>query len=471
MPPTSIVTVDPATEGRLASYPVLDDEALDRSLERARSAALRWRDVPLEARGDGLRAIAGVLRSRSEELAVLATTEMGKPLAESRAEVEKCALSCDWYASNAGRYLVAEPAPTEALDSYVEFAPLGVLLAIMPWNFPFWQVFRAAVPALAAGNVMLVKHAESTTGCALAIQDVVLEAGLEPGVLSTIVIEVDRVAGVIADPRIAAVTLTGSTRAGRAVAAAAGAALKKTVLELGGSDAFVVLADAELEAAADWAVRSRFQNAGQSCIAAKRAIVERPLLEAFTEALVRRVGELTLGDPRTEGVSIGPLARRDLRDQLARQVDESVAKGAVILTGGRVPERPGWFYEPTVLNQVEPGMAVLEEEVFGPALPVLAADDAEHALRLANASSYGLGSAVWTSDLAKGRQFASRLEAGHTAINGMTASDPRVPFGGVKESGYGRELSHFGLREFVDIHAVVLNPAAGPGAPRPSDSE
>jgi acyl-CoA reductase-like NAD-dependent aldehyde dehydrogenase len=471
MPPTSIVTVDPATEGRLASYPVLDDEALDRSLERARSAALRWRDVPLEARGDGLRAIAGVLRSRSEELAVLATTEMGKPLAESRAEVEKCALSCDWYASNAGRYLVAEPAPTEALDSYVEFAPLGVLLAIMPWNFPFWQVFRAAVPALAAGNVMLVKHAESTTGCALAIQDVVLEAGLEPGVLSTIVIEVDRVAGVIADPRIAAVTLTGSTRAGRAVAAAAGAALKKTVLELGGSDAFVVLADAELEAAADWAVRSRFQNAGQSCIAAKRAIVERPLLEAFTEALVRRVGELTLGDPRTEGVSLGPLARRDLRDQLARQVDESVAKGAVILTGGRVPERPGWFYEPTVLNQVEPGMAVLEEEVFGPALPVLAADDAEHALRLANASSYGLGSAVWTSDLAKGRQFASRLEAGHTAINGMTASDPRVPFGGVKESGYGRELSHFGLREFVDIHAVVLNPAAGPGAPRPSDSE
>ena len=471
----SVTTVDPSTGRPLATYQETTPEELDALLDRARATAEQWRETTPAQRAEGLRRLAQVLTERRDELALLATREMGKPLLESRAEVEKCARTCNWFAEHAPALLEPETVPTEALRTQVITTPLGVLLAIMPWNFPYWQVVRALAPALAAGNVVVLKHAPSTTGCALALADAAEEAGLPAGALSVLVVDVERTAevvdGVIADDRVAAVTLTGSTRAGRSVATAAGRALKKTVLELGGSDAFVVLADADLDAAAAWAARSRFQNTGQSCIAAKRIVVEEPVADAFTEKLLAQVADLRLGDPTVEGVTVGPLAREDLRDAVDRQVRDSMAQGARILLGGRVPDRPGFYYEPTVLDHAEPGMPVLEEEVFGPAVPILRAKNADEALQLANATIYGLGSAVWTSDLAQGESFAQRLDAGHTAVNGMTVSDPRLPFGGVKDSGYGRELSHHGLFEFVDVHAVVVNGPDGPREERRTASE
>jgi succinate-semialdehyde dehydrogenase / glutarate-semialdehyde dehydrogenase len=471
----SVTTIDPSTGRPLATYEETFAEDLDGALDRAHSAAKEWRNTPPIERANGLRRIAIALRERQEELASLATAEMGKPLVESRAEIEKCARTCDWYAEHAPALLEPETVETEALRSVVVPVPLGVLLAIMPWNFPYWQVVRALAPALAAGNVMVLKHAPSTTGCALALAEVTGAAGLPSSTLSVLVVAADRtadvVAAVVGDDRVAAVTLTGSTRAGRSVAAVAGQALKKTVLELGGSDAFIVLADADLDAAAAWAARSRFQNTGQSCIAAKRIVVEEQVADAFTEKLLAYVRALRLGDPTEEGVTVGPLAREDLRDALERQVSESVTQGARILIGGRVPYLPGFYYEPTVLDHVRRGMAVLQEEVFGPAVPILRARDSNDALLLANDSVYGLGSAVWTSDLAAGEAFATRLEVGHTAVNGMTISDPRLPFGGVKASGYGRELSHHGLFEFVNFHAVVVNPADGPVGDRNTASE
>jgi succinate-semialdehyde dehydrogenase/glutarate-semialdehyde dehydrogenase len=471
----TVTTVDPSTGRPLATYEETTAEELHALLDRARSAAEGWRNTPPTERANGLRRLAVALRERQEVLASLATAEMGKPLLESRAEVEKCARTCEWYAERAPALLEPETVDTEALRSLVVPVPLGVLFAIMPWNFPYWQVVRALAPALAAGNVMVLKHAPSTTGCALALAEVADAAGLPSSTLSVLVVAPERTAdvaaAVIGDERVAAVTLTGSTRAGRSVAALAGQALKKTVLELGGSDAFVVLADADLDAAAAWAARSRFQNTGQSCIAAKRIVVEEDVADAFTEELLGYVRDLRLGNPTEEGVTVGPLAREDLRDALERQVRESVTQGARILTGGRVPDLPGFYYEPTVLDHVRPGMAVLEEEVFGPAVPILRARDSTEALRIANDSVYGLGSAVWTSDLAAGEDFATRLEAGHTAVNGMTVSDPRLPFGGIKASGYGRELSHHGLFEFVDLHAVVVNAADGPVGDRNTASE
>jgi succinate-semialdehyde dehydrogenase/glutarate-semialdehyde dehydrogenase len=471
----SITTIDPSTGQPLATYQETTAEELDRLLDQAHVAAHAWRDTAPTDRADGLRRLAIALRERQEELAWLATREMGKPLLESRAEVEKCARTCDWYAEHAPGLLKPETVETEALRSLVVPVPLGVLLAIMPWNFPYWQVVRALAPALAAGNVVVLKHAPSTTGCALALAEVADAAGLPSSALSVLVVAPERTADlaatVVGDDRVAAVTLTGSTRAGRSVAAVAGQALKKTVLELGGSDAFVVLGDADLDAAAAWAARSRFQNTGQSCIAAKRIVVEEQVADAFTEKLLGYVRTLRLGNPAEEGVTVGPLAREDLRDAIERQVRESVAQGASILIGGRVPDLPGFYYEPTVLDHVRHRMAVLEEEVFGPAVPILRAQDREDALRLANDSVYGLGSAVWTSDLAAGEAFATRLDAGHTAVNGMTVSDARLPFGGIKASGYGRELSHQGLFEFVNLHTVVVNAADGPVGDRQTASE
>ncbi len=472
----TVTTIDPSTGQPLTTYEETTLPELDALLERARAAARGWRRTSPTQRAEGLGRLAAALRQHQGDLALLATLEMGKPLAESRAEVEKCARTFDWYADHAPALLQPESVVTEALAAHVLPQPLGVLLAIMPWNFPYWQVVRALAPALAAGNVVVLKHAPSTTGCALALADVAGAAGLPSGVLSVMVVSAERTVDVIdpviRDDRVAAVTLTGSTRAGRSVAAVAGQALKKTVLELGGSDAFVVLADADLDAAAGWGARSRFQNTGQSCIAAKRIIVEEPIADAFIGKLIDQVGALRLGNPTDDHVTVGPLAREDLRDAIERQVRESVAQGARILVGGRVPDRPGFFYEPTVLDQVRAGMPVLEEEVFGPAVPVLRAENAEEALALANASAYGLGSAVWTSDLAQGEEaFASRLEAGHTAVNGMTVSDPRLPFGGVKDFGYGRELSHHGLFEFVNFHTVVVNAPDGPREDRRTASE
>jgi acyl-CoA reductase-like NAD-dependent aldehyde dehydrogenase len=471
----SVTTIDPSTGRPLATYEETTAEQLHDLLDRAQSAAQGWQRTPPTERADGLRRLALTLRERQEELALLATREMGKPLLESRAEIEKCARTCDWYAQHAPGLLTPETADTEALRSVVVPVPLGVLLAIMPWNFPYWQVVRALAPALAAGNVVVLKHAPSTTGSALALAEVAEAAGLPNSALSVLVVAPDRTAdvaaSVISDDRVAAVTLTGSTRAGRSVAAVAGQALKKTVLELGGSDAFVVLADADLDAAAAWAGRSRFQNTGQSCIAAKRIVVEEQVADAFTERLLEYVQALRLGDPTEAGVTVGPLAREDLRDALERQVRDSVTQGAHILIGGRVPDRSGFYYEPTVLDHVRPGMAVLEEEVFGPAVPLVRAQTSTEALEIANDSVYGLGSAVWTSDLAAGEAFATRLEVGHTAVNGMTVSDPRLPFGGIKASGYGRELSHHGLFEFVNFHTVVVNPADGPVGDRATASE
>jgi succinate-semialdehyde dehydrogenase/glutarate-semialdehyde dehydrogenase len=471
----TVTTVDPSTGQPLATYGETTDEGINGLLDRAHVAAQGWGRTPPTERAAGLHGLAVALRERQEELAALATAEMGKPLLESRAEVEKCARTCDWYAEHAPAFLRPETVETEALRSLVVPLPLGVLFAIMPWNFPYWQVVRALAPALAAGNVVVLKHAPSTTGCALALAEVAEAAGLPTSTLSVLVASPERTgevaAAVIGDDRVAAVTLTGSTRAGRSVAAVAGQALKKTVLELGGSDAFVVLADADLDAAAAWAGRSRFQNTGQSCIAAKRIVVEEQVADVFTEKLLVYVRALRLGNPAEEGVTVGPLARLDLRDSIERQVRESVAQGARILIGGRVPDLPGFYYEPTVLDHVRPGMAVLEEEVFGPAVPILRAQDSEDALRLANDSVYGLGSSVWTSDLVAGEAFAARLEAGHTAVNGMTVSDPRLPFGGIKASGYGRELSHQGLFEFVNLHAMIVNAADGPVGDRSTASE
>ena len=469
----TVTTVDPSTGTPLATYDETAPGDIAGALERAHDAAAAWRTTPPTERAEALRRLANALRGRSGQLARLATREMGKPLAESTAEVDKCAWACEWFADHAPAMLEPEPVETEAVRTRVVHVPLGVVFAIMPWNFPYWQVVRALAPAVAAGNVVVLKHAPSTTGCALLLADVATRSGLPEGVFSVIVVSAERTAEVservITDDRIAGVTLTGSTGAGRSVAAVAGRALKKTVLELGGSDPFIVLADADLDAAAAWAVRSRFQNTGQSCIATKRIIVDEQIADAFTERLVAGVGRLRTGDPTEPDVTVGPLARGDLRDALARQVRESVERGARAVVGGRAPDRPGFFYEPTVLDGVTADMPVLREEVFGPAVPIVRATGADDAVRLANASRFGLGSNVWTSDLDRGEAIAVRLDAGHTAVNGMTASDPRLPFGGVKDSGYGRELSRHGLLEFVNVHTVVVNDARGPAgsAPKP----
>jgi succinate-semialdehyde dehydrogenase/glutarate-semialdehyde dehydrogenase len=466
----TVTSVDPSTGAPIESYDETAPDAVDAILQRAHEAAAAWRVTSPAERADGLRRLAASLRDRLEELAMMATREMGKPLLDSRAEVEKCAWACDWFADHGPAMLQTEAVETEALRSYVAYVPLGVVFAIMPWNFPYWQVVRALAPALAAGNVIVLKHAPSTTGCALLLADVGEGAGLPAGVLSVLVASPERTVElserVITDDRIAAVTLTGSTGAGRSVAAVAGRALKKTVLELGGSDPFIVLADADLEAAAAWAVRSRFQNTGQSCIASKRIIVEDHIADEFTARLLAHVGRLRIGDPTDPAVTVGPLARGDLRDALARQVRESVQQGAHVLAGGRAPDRPGFYYEPTVLERVSATMPVLTEEVFGPAVPVVRAADAEAAIRLANDSRFGLGSNIWTSDLARAQELALRLDAGHTAVNWMTTSDPRLPFGGVKDSGYGRELSRHGIHEFVNVHTVVVDGPAGPDQAR-----
>jgi succinate-semialdehyde dehydrogenase/glutarate-semialdehyde dehydrogenase len=463
----TVTTVDPSTGAPLATYEETAPDGIDVILDRAYQAAAAWRTTSPGERARALRRLAAALRDRRDDLAVLATREMGKPLLESIAEVDKCAWACEWFADHGPAMLEPEPVDTEAVRTRILYVPLGVVFAIMPWNFPYWQVVRALAPAVAAGNVLVLKHAPSTTGGALLLADVAAEAGLPEGVLSVLVASADRTAQVseriITDDRVAAVTLTGSTGAGRSVAGIAGRALKKTVLELGGSDPFIVLADADIDAAAVSAVRSRFQNTGQSCIAAKRIIIEDSIADIFTERLLKHVAQLRIGDPMDPGTTVGPLARADLRDGLDRQVRESVEQGARILAGGHPADRPGFYYEPTVLDHVTAGMPVLTEEVFGPAVPIVRAPDPEEALRLANETRFGLGSNVWTSDLDRGEDIAARLDAGHTAVNGITASDPRLPFGGVKDSGYGRELSRHGLHEFVNVHTVVVNGPHGPG--------
>jgi succinate-semialdehyde dehydrogenase / glutarate-semialdehyde dehydrogenase len=382
---------------------------------------------------------------------------MGKPLAGGRSEVEKCAWVCRYYADNAEAFLAPEPAPSDASRSFVAFLPLGPVLAVMPWNFPFWQVFRFAAPALMAGNAGLLKHAANVTGCALAIEQIFKDAGFPPPLFRALLVSSQRVAAVIAAPEVKAVTLTGSTPAGRAVASKAGEMLKKTVLELGGSDPYVVLEDADLEAAAETCVASRLINSGQSCIAAKRFIVAEPVRQRFEELFVEKMRARKMGDPLQPGVDVGPQARRDLRDDLHRQVEQSVKAGARLLLGGTVPAGPGAFYPPTVLGDVRKGMPAYDEETFGPVAAIIAAKDEADAVRLANDSVFGLGAAVFTRDVERGQRIAAEeLEAGSCFVNSFVKSDPRLPFGGIKESGYGRELAVFGIREFVNIKTVYV---------------
>ena len=466
---TTIDTLDPATGKHIASYEEHGPEAIDAALTRAVDAFRTWRRRPFDERAALLRAAARELRARKDELAELATREMGKSIVEAEAEVEKSAVGCDYYADHAAEHLADRPSPSNAAESYVAFRPLGVLLAIMPWNFPYWQVFRAAAPALMAGNTVVLKHAANVTGVALEIERIFDAAGFPPGAFQTLVVSGKNMAAIVADPRIAAVTLTGSEGAGSAVAATAGKHLKKTVLELGGSDAYIVLADADVDAAAKMAVKARFQNAGQSCIAAKRFIVEEPAYDAFLTAFVAHTEALKPGNPLDRDTTLGPLAREDLREDLERQVEETLAAGGTLATGGRRLDGDGYFYAPTIVADVKPGMAMFDQETFGPAAAVIRARDAEDAIDLANRSQYGLGGNLWTRDLARAKEIAARLESGGVFINGMTASDPRLPFGGVKKSGYGRELSAFGIHEFVNIQTVWIGPAADAASVTPSE--
>lgn len=449
--------VSPVTGERIAIYPTISGEEVQRAIEAAHEAFGEWRLLPVERRVEPLRRAAALLRERREEYAALVTREMGKVIREARVEIDKCALACEHVADHAAAYLAPEPVATEASRSYVAYEPLGVLLAIMPWNFPFWQVIRFAAPALAAGNVALLKHAPNVPGCAVAIHELFRDAGFPPGVFATLLIEVEEVPPIIAHPLVRGVTLTGSTRAGRAVAAEAGAHLKKCVLELGGSDAYVVLEDADLELAVETCAASRLINAGQSCIAAKRFVVVEAVRRDFEERLLERMSRVVVGDPMVDATDIGPLARLDLRDNLHRQVRESIARGARCLLGGELPAGPGAFYPATVLTDVGPGMPAYEEELFGPvAAIILVADEAE-AIRVANDSAYGLGAAIFTRDVARGEALAARaLDAGSVFVNAHVRSDPRLPFGGIKDSGYGRELSRHGIREFTNVKTIYV---------------
>jgi len=447
----SVTTINPATGRTLETYASSDVEPL---LSAAHTATTRWGLSPLDVRTATVARLATVLRGRADDIAALITAEMGKPLAEALGEVEKSAVTAEFYVARAAEFLGDRAVAIDGVDAWVAREPLGLVLAIMPWNFPLWQAMRFAVPAVTAGNGVFLKHSPNVTGSALLIQELWERAGLPAGVFTTVVVEESRVPrvteGLIADDRIAAVTLTGSNRAGSAVGVAAGRAVKPSVLELGGSDAFVVLSDADVPAAATAAVRSRFLNAGQSCVCAKRFIVESTVADEFTDAFLAGVKELVVGDPTAPETRMGPCARADLRDALARQVKESVAAGARLLTGGAELPGPGYFYAPTVLTGTGPGMPAFDEETFGPLAAIAVATDEEDAARLANATRFGLGLSVWSRDPSRAAAFARQVPTGAAFINAMVASDARIPFGGTKQSGYGRELSDIGMHEFVN---------------------
>ena len=456
-----ISAVNPATEEVIASFDAFGRDEVEMALAETHDAFLEWRDRPIAERAVPMRALARLLRERSERYARLATLEMGKPIVEAKAEIEKCAFGADHFAQNAARYLADEEIRANARRSIVAFQPLGVVLAVMPWNFPFWQVIRFAAPALMAGNAAVLKHASNVPQCALAIEEAFRDAGFPQGLFRTVLVSGSAIEPIIADERIRAVTLTGSSDTGSRIAELAGRALKKTVLELGGSDPFIVLGDADLKLAATTAVRARNQNNGQSCIAAKRFIVVDSVAEEFERRFAKGVEDLVVGDPMDTKTQVGPLARRDLLDALERQVDESVRAGARVLTGGERLTGKGYFFTPTVLVNVTRDMAAFREETFGPAAAVIRVRDGDEGVRVANDSAYGLGASIWTGDTALGERLARRIESGSVFVNGMVASDPRLPFGGIKRSGYGRELSAFGAREFTNIQTIWIGPAEG----------
>ncbi len=453
-PQTGSTSRNPADGSVIESYPFQTLDEIEQTLKSGADAYAEWRRTPIQERVACYHRLAGTLRERSEPLARLITQEMGRTLTLSRFEVEKCAATVEWLAEHGPTILADEPAPVEGEHVYVSFLPIGTILGVMPWNLPIWQAIRAAGPIMLSGNGFLLKHATNVMGCAYALQEIFEASGFPKGLFANLHTDNDTVARVIEDPRIAAVTVTGSVRAGSAVASTAARVIKKSVLELGGSDPFIVLADADVEAAVRAAVQSRYENAGQVCLAAKRIILERPIAERFQTAFVDAVAALKVGDPMDEETFLGPIARGDLRDGIHDQVERSIGSGAKLLLGGRKMAGSGYYYEPTVLADVKPGMAAFDEEVFGPVGVLIVAEDLEDAIRLANTSEYGLSGNIWTADVEQACAMAQRMDTGGVFINGYTASNVRVPVGGVKQSGYGRELSHFGLREFTNAQTV-----------------
>ena len=451
------VSTNPATGMAFAEHAFASDAQLEDLLDTANTGFGTWRAMPSEARAGVLRSMSAILRRRVDELAAMATREMGKPIAQARGEVEKCATLCDWYAERGPGLLADEKTGVEGEQAYVSYLPLGTILAVMPWNFPYWQAMRGAVPILMGGNAFLLKPAGNVVGSARLLEEAWREAGLPSGAFSVANLAREQTSRVIADNRIAAVTVTGGIAAGASIASQAASVLKKSVLELGGSDPFIILADADLGAAVKAAVVARFQNCGQVCIAAKRFLVEASVAEAFTERFVAAVRDLVVGDPFDSTTYVGPMARPDLRKELHAQIESTIAAGAKLLLGGHLIDGPGSFYAPTVLAAVRPGMAAFDAETFGPVAAITIARDADHAVELANQSEFGLSGNLWTEDRAKGRRLARQMNTGGVFINGFSVSDPRVPIGGVKKSGYGRELSHFGLREFLNAQTVWID--------------
>ncbi|MFV3308719.1 NAD-dependent succinate-semialdehyde dehydrogenase [Pseudomonas sp. NY15181] len=449
------ISRSPATGQELARYTFEDAAQLEASLARTDAAFRQWRETSIAERVALLRKMAEVLRANVEPMARMEAQEMGMPITQARGEINKCANLCDWYAEHGPAMLEDEKTPIEG--AYISYLPLGPVLAVMPWNFPTWQVMRGAVSIILGGNTYVLKHAPNVMGCAYQLRDAWLQAGLPEGVFEVLNVEPPLVSKAIADDRIASIAVTGSVGAGAAIASQAGAALKKCVLELGGSDAFIVLADADLDAAVKAAVASRFGNCGQVCIAAKRMILEESIAPAFTEKLLAAVKALKIGDPLADDTFVGPMARFDLREELDGQVQQAIADGATLLLGGHKLEGEGNYYAPTVLADVKPGNTAFKKEIFGPVASLIVARDAEHALELANDSEFGLSGAIWTADKTRAQQMARRLVSGGVFINGFSASDPRVPIGGVKKSGFGRELSHFGLREFLNPQTVWID--------------
>lgn len=451
-------SINPATGKEIKSYEEMNEDNVKEIIDSVDSTFNIWRKTSFKERSEKMNRAAEIIKEKKEEFAILMVEEMGKPIAQARAEAEKCAWVCEYYAENAEKFLEDEKFETDADNSFVTYQPLGVVLAIMPWNFPFWQVFRFAAPNLMAGNAALLKHASNVQSCALSIESIFREAGFPENLFRTILISSKKVKNVIDNGKVRAVTLTGSVPAGKVVAREAGEQLKKTVLELGGSDPYVILEDADLEKAADTCVTSRLINAGQSCIAAKRFIIPEKIYNDFEKLFVEKMKQKKMGDPKDEENDLGPQARDDLRDDLHKQVEDSVEKGAKILLGGKVPDMKGAYYPPTVLANVEPGMPAYDEELFGPVAALIKVKDEEEAIKVANDSDFGLGGAVFTKDVDRGTKIArEKIDSGNVFVNQFVKSDPRLPFGGVKDSGYGRELSIFGIKEFVNIKTVYVD--------------